>query len=127
MPRLMRMTMMAVESASTAYWDTSISPMTMATNKHAAMMPRIDVFIVKFRMFFIARKYGEVMEKNTQRMIRAMRMLMISPEKFIFRPNSAMPPAPCFCAAISLESFMLSFPAWKAVTRGGAPAPQFLG
>ena len=38
--------------------------MTIATNSPAAMIPRIDVFIVKFMMFLIDKKYGEVMEEE---------------------------------------------------------------
>lgn len=38
------------------YCDTSMAPMTMVTKSPAAMIPRIDVFIVKFMMFLIVRK-----------------------------------------------------------------------
>jgi hypothetical protein len=91
-------------------------------------MPRIDVFIVKFRMFLTARKYGEAMEKNVPRTRNAMKMLTISLEESSprrMRPSRAFRvTAGCAWSGYSIQSFPLS----DDPRRGGASAVRyFLG
>ncbi len=128
MPRRIRMTITAVDSARMAYWDTSISPITIAMNNPAAMIPRIEVFIVKFRMFLTARKYGEAIEKNVPRMRNAMRMLMISLEESSRRRMPARVAFLAIARSAWRGSSILSFPHSNDFRRGGAPAsPYFFG
>jgi hypothetical protein len=83
-PFFIKIAITAVDKARIEYCETSISPITMEMNKPAAIIPNIELFIVKLRIFLIVKKYGEVKEKNTHIIIKAKNILNISPEKSNF-------------------------------------------